>query len=109
MSFPPTEWRLLQCNRALALCVCFMFAQAGCSQPAADNTALEQEVQQLREANQELQHLKSENQELGRLRRDNEEVKRLAAQTQDLPKLRQENDQLRGQLQLLKQPKPKLR
>jgi len=73
----------------------------------ADAAKSEQELQQLRADNQELQRLRAENQELKRLRKDNEEVKRLREQTRDLDQLRKDNNELRGQLQALKQPKPR--
>ena len=95
---------------AAILTFCLVMGPTGCNSdpgPGAGQAQLEQELQQLREANQELQRLRSENQDLARLRKDNEELKRLSAQTAELAQLRQENERLRLQLQSLKQPRPK--
>ena len=91
-----------------AVSVMLLFAGCGTKQSGgADAVQREQELQQLRADNQELQRLRAENQELKRLRKDNEEVKRLREQTRDLDQLRKDNNELRGQLQALKQPKPR--
>jgi hypothetical protein len=76
------------------------------SEDQASHNQAAQELQQLHQANQELQKLRSENQDLARLQRENQELKRLQPLSAELPKLRQENEQLRAQLQALK-PAPK--
>lgn len=69
---------------------------------AARRAEIEQQLQELRQANQELQALRAENQELPRLRRENEELKRLTAQIEELDQLRKENAELRARLESLR-------
>jgi hypothetical protein len=93
---------------SLVACGLALTFQSACANKGADPAAhaqAEQELQQLREANQELAKLKADNQELPRLKRDNEEVQRLQEQIKNLAQLRQENEQLRGQLQSLRPTK----
>lgn len=99
----------IQCALLPALASVLLMS-AGCGGQGADAASqaqLEQEVQQLREANQELQQLRAENQELSRLKRDNEELNRLKAQIEELAQLRKENEELRGQLEALRPTKPR--
>lgn len=78
-------------------------ACGGTDQAAAARRAeIEQQLQELRQANQELQALRAENQELPRLRRENEELKRLTAQIEELDPLRKENAELRARLESLR-------
>jgi hypothetical protein len=96
----------LRVGGALALGgLVLVLVQTGCNSKPSDDAArvqAEQELQQLHAANQELQKLQAENQELPGLRRENEELKRLRPVAESLPKLREENGQLRAQLQSLK-------
>jgi TolA-binding protein len=85
------------------------FSLAGCGNenPAPDNRAAEQELQQLQQDNQELQRLRADNQELPRLQRDSAELERLRSETKDLPQLRKENQELQAQLAAAQAPRPR--
>lgn len=102
--------RELRCLRTISafVLICGALGQSGCGGKAPDQASLaqtQQELEQLRSENQELQKLRADNQDLNRLKRDNEELLRLRAQTKDLVQLREENDRLRGQLQVLRPSK----
>src|SRR5690348_10609430 len=99
-------------REAFALCIsgaAFTLAlvAAGCGSKGPDDASraqIAQELQQLRQTNQELQKMRAEIQDhdLERLRRDNKDLAHLRPVVDELPKLRQENDQLRAELQSLK-------